>query len=325
MSKFTVAIAAAVVTVVGAGVFAGVASTFPTPCDVGLEPGKASALVTPSLSGEGVVQASFPTPLKTTGRELTITQEGTGEPVRAQGFVDFDLSLFLGADGEYLTGSAYEPGNPVRRIVEPGSDDFFSDVLECARAGSQFVFTTTVDDVFGTIDESPQLQNASTVVIVVDVHQTYPHKATGTARLPQSGLPTVVQTSEGVHGVSFPTAPIPTELRISVLKQGDGPAIAEGDFVTAHFTGLVWNTRQVFSTSFERGIPLSLVARDITTSPTGEGVIPGVAQALIGQAVGSQILVSVPPSLGYPAGTAPAGVADGHTVVYIFDILGTRN
>jgi peptidylprolyl isomerase len=132
-----------------------------------------------------------------------------------------------------------------------------------------------------------------------------------------------VQTAEGVHGISFPNAPAPQDLRISVLKQGDGPAIAEGDFVTAHFTGAVWETRQIFSTSFDRGIPLSLVVQDITASETGAGVVPGVAQALIGQSVGSQILVSVPPSLGYPAGGAPSGVSDGQTIIYVFDILGT--
>jgi peptidylprolyl isomerase len=182
--------------------------------------------------------------------------------------------------------------------------------------------TTTVEDVFGPVEGDEVITNESTIVLVVDVHQTYPNKADGSARLPQSGMPTVVQTDEGVHGLSFPNAPIPTELRVSVLKQGDGVAIKEDDFVTAHFTAAVWNTREIFNTSFEQGIPLSLVARDSFTSGEGVGVIPGLAQALIGQTVGSQVLVSIPPSLGYPAGQAPAGVADGSTLVYVFDILG---
>lgn len=323
MSKFTAVIAAGVVVVVGAGVFAGVASTFPAACDVPIEPGKASVLVDSSTTEGGISEASFPTPLKTTGRELSIATPGSGDPATANGFVDFDVSIYLGADGSFLTSSDYQPGNPVRRPIEPGSDDFFSNVLQCATPGSQLVVTTTVEDVFGAVEGDDALGNASTIVVVVDVHQTFPQKATGAARLPQSGLPTIVQTAEGVHGISFPNAPAPEDLRISVLKQGDGPAIAEGDFVTAHFTGAVWETRQIFSTSFDRGIPLSLVVKDITTSETGAGVVPGVAQALIGQAVGSQILVSVPPSLGYPEGGAPSGVSDGQTIIYVFDILGT--
>jgi peptidylprolyl isomerase len=273
-------------------------------------------------SEESTPQASFPTPLKTTGRELSVAQAGEGEPARATGFVDFDLNIFLGATGEYVTGSDYQPGNPVRRVIDSSSEDFFSAILECQQPGSQVVVTTTVEDVFGPVEGDGVITNESTIVLVVDVHQTYPNKADGSARLPQSGMPTVVQTDEGVHGLSFPNAPIPTELRVSVLKQGDGVAIKEGDFVTAHFTAAVWNTREIFNTSFEQGIPLSLVARDSFTAGEGVGVIPGLAQALIGQTVGSQVLVSIPPSLGYPAGQAPAGVPDGSTLVYVFDILG---
>jgi hypothetical protein len=325
MSKISLAISTVVVLAAGAVVAGAVVTTLPQPCEAPYAPGKASSLVTPALSSEGPVGASFPTPLKTTGRELSIVNEGSGEPARARGFVDFDLSVFLGSDGSYITGSGYEPANPVRRVIDPAGDDFFSVVLECALPDSQVVVTTTLEDVFGTIDEDDLLQNSSTIVLVIDVAATYPHKATGSQRLPESGLPTVVQTDDGAHGLSFPNAPIPSDLRVSVLKQGDGQAIAEGDFVTVLFTGVVWNTRQIFSTSFERGIPLSLIAIDSSTSPTGEGVIPGVAQALIGQSVGSQILVSVPPALGYPAGAAPVGISDNSTLVYVFDILGTSN
>jgi peptidylprolyl isomerase len=137
-------------------------------------------------------------------------------------------------------------------------------------------------------------------------------------------MPTVVLSPEGVHGVSFPNAPAPTELRVSVLKQGAGPAVKDGDFVTVHVTGLTWNLRQVFLSSFDNGSPISVVVTDRTKAPDGEGVIPGLALALVGQTVGSQVLVSVPPALGYPEGRAPFGVPDNATLVYIFDILGTQ-
>jgi peptidylprolyl isomerase len=322
MSKVSLAIASTVVLASGAVVVGSIAASFPAQCDSPYQPGKASALVEVTSSDEGTPQASFPTPLKTTGRELSAVTAGSGEPARATGFVDFDLNIFLGATGEYLTGSDYQPGNPVRRVIDSSSEDVLSAILECQQPGAQVVVTTTVEDVFGPVEGDATITNESTIVLVVDVHQTYPRKANGSPRLPQSGMPTVVQTDEGVHGLSFPNAPIPTELRVSVLKQGDGVAIQEGDVVTTHFTGAVWETREIFSTSFEQGVPLSLVARDSFTAGEGVGVIPGLAQALIGQTVGSQVLVSVPPSLGHPAGRAPAGVPDGSTLVYVFDILG---
>ena len=52
------------------------------------------------------------------------------------------------------------------------------------------------------------------------------------------------------------------------------------------------------------------------------GVVPGLAEGLIGQTVGSQVIVVIPPELGYPAGQAPASVPEGSTMVFVVDILG---
>lgn len=319
------ALGASVVLVVGV-VFAGsVALANPGACELTYQPGKASSLVTTQPAPDGGVTASFPTPLKTTGRELSVIIPGEGPPAEVGGSLDFDASAFLGATGELITATSYQPRNPSRRLIDPESDDFISSALACAKPGSTLVATTTIEDVFGPIPEDDSVQNDSTVVIVIDVRNTYANKATGSARLPQSGMPTVVTSPDGTHGVSFPNAPAPTELRVSVLKQGVGKAIEEGDFVTTHFTGLTWNTQQVFISSFAGGAPLSLVATDIFTATDSVGVIPGIARALIGQTVGSQVLVTIPPELGYPAGQAPPGVPDNATLVYVFDILGTQN
>lgn len=327
MSKLSlapVALGATVVLAVGLVVAGGIAVANPSGCESPFAPGKASTLVTTTQSAEATPNVDFPTPLKTTGRELSVILEGEGEPAAPGHSVDFDVSAFLGSTGEFLVATAYEPRNPSRRVIDPESEDFFSSMLECALPDSTLVVTSTIEDVFGTVPEDDVIKNASTVVLVVDVRATYAPKADGANRLPQSGMPTVVLSPEGVHGVSFPNSPPPVDLRVSVLKKGDGVAIAEGDFVTAHFTGLTWNLRQVFVSSFDGGLPLSVVATDSTQAVDGQGVIPGLAQALIGQTVGSQILVSIPPGLGYPAGQAPVGVPDNATLVYVFDILGTQ-
>ncbi len=294
-------------------------------CELPYASGNASRLVTVTPGESGAPQVSFPTPLITSERQVTVLSEGEGEPVRAGGYVDFDVSVFVGSDEMYLTGSSYSPSSPVRRPVAPEVGDFFGDVLECQKPGSQVVVTAELADIFGPIEEDDYLQNSSTVVAVIDVHDTYPGLADGSPRLPQSGLPTITQAPTGHHGFSFPNAPIPDELRVSVLKMGEGEAIRQGDFVTTHFTGVVWNTRQVFISSFDQGVPLGLIADDQTTSPTGEGVIPGLAQALIGATVGSQVLVSVPPELGYQPENLPPGVGENQTLVFVFDILGVRN
>ena len=52
------------------------------------------------------------------------------------------------------------------------------------------------------------------------------------------------------------------------------------------------------------------------------GVVPGFAQALEGQTVGSQILAVIPPELGYgEAGNEGAGIKGTDTLVFVVDIL----
>jgi hypothetical protein len=294
-------------------------------CETPYQSGSTSNLVTMSQGAAGEPVVSFPTPLITPERQVTIVQEGEGEPARAGGYVDFDVSVFVGSDQMYLTGSSYDPSNPVRRAVNPEGPDFFAQIMECQKPGAQIVVTAELADIFGPIDEDDYLQNSSTVVAVIDVRDTFPGLAEGSARLPESGMPTITQAPTGHHGFTFPNAPIPEGLRVSVLKMGEGEPIRQGDFVTSHFTGVVWNTRQIFISSFDQGVPLGLIADDQTTSATGEGVVPGLAQALIGKTVGSQVLVSVPPELGYRTENLPPGVSPNSTLVFVFDILGVSN
>ena len=58
---------------------------------------------------------------------------------------------------------------------------------------------------------------------------------------------------------------------------------------------------------------------------TGElGVIEGWVRALVGERVGSRVLLVIPPKLGYGAkGNADAGILGSDTLVFVVDILGS--
>jgi peptidylprolyl isomerase len=53
--------------------------------------------------------------------------------------------------------------------------------------------------------------------------------------------------------------------------------------------------------------------------------VAGFGQALVGQTVGSQVLVVIPPALGYgPSGGTPDGsIGATDTIVFVIDILAT--
>jgi FKBP-type peptidyl-prolyl cis-trans isomerase len=80
-----------------------------------------------------------------------------------------------------------------------------------------------------------------------------------------------------------------------------------------HYTGALWADQTIFDSSWEKGVPAVFAA---------DGIVPGLSEALVGQQVGSQILVVIPPELGY-GDQANAAVPANSTLVFVVDILGT--
>jgi peptidylprolyl isomerase len=159
------------------------------------------------------------------------------------------------------------------------------------------------------------------LVVIADVTDVVPGQATGSDQLPRAGFPAVVFTPQGRPGFTFP-ATIPTELGVSVLRQGQGTTVKQGDDLFANVTGIVWGSKATFASSFDNQGPTPLQAQELGAD--GSGVVSGLATSIIGQQVGSRLLVVVPPANGYPAGQEPPGVVAGDTLVFVVDILGIR-
>jgi peptidylprolyl isomerase len=105
----------------------------------------------------------------------------------------------------------------------------------------------------------------------------------------------------------------PSDLQIEVLKKGDGPVVPDPANVTVQYQGVNWTTGEVFDQSWGKGTP----------SPfSTDQVVPGFAKAMIGQTVGSQVVVIIPPAEGYgEAGQPSAGIGGTDTLVFVIDIL----
>ena len=295
----------------------------PDTCEIPDTVTTAASLVSVTDTSETPIPDTFfPTPLKTTGIERVTISQGSGQRALNGSAVDFQVSVFLGATNGFVTSSSYDAEEPVRRIIDTDSDDFFSRELSCVTSGERVIFTGTVEDVFGPIPEDELIQNASTIVLVVDIQQAYIPRPVGRASLPERGLPQVVDHPDGFHGVSFPMAPPPSDLAVQTVIQGNGDVVADGDRIVVHYTGAVWQTQSVFATSLDQGSPITLTVVDGSLEGATSGVISGVYEALIGARVGSRVLTVIPPEFGYPVGNQPPGVQDGSTLVYVFDILG---
>jgi FKBP-type peptidyl-prolyl cis-trans isomerase len=267
-------------------------------------------------------EVDFPTPLSTDGVQTSVIDAGEGEPIGAGQIVDFQVSLFNGQDGELITASAYSDDEaPLRRTA--GSEiDLLGLALQCAQVDSRIAVTGTIEDVFGAgaLDPALGLADDDAIVMVLDVQAAYLGRATGVPQLGAAGIPAVVTAPNGQPGVTIPDEQPPTELRSHTLVLGQGAEIEEGDRVVLHYTGLLWSTTSIFDSSWDRGAPATFTITSFENDPNG--VVPGLADGLVGRTIGSQVIVVIPPEFGYPVGQAPATIPDGSTMVFVVDLLG---
>ena len=117
--------------------------------------------------------------------------------------------------------------------------------------------------------------------------------------------------------LTFPGTPAPEDLGVQVLVQGDGEAVQAGDDIEVNYYGQVWEGG-MFDNSYDRRSSISF--------PIGVGaVIGGWDEGLVGQPVGSRVLLSIPSHLGYgDRGVPQAGIRGGDTLVFVVDIVGTH-
>lgn len=225
-----------------------------------------------------------------------------------------EFSLFSGNTGELIAGTAYEQDQAQLVSIDYWAQRVpaFGTALECATGGSRVLAVITPED-FGAQNLTGfGLDEDESVVAVFDVTETFPSKADGAPQYNDAaGMPTVVRAPDGRPGIIVPDSAAPTDLEVQTLLKGDGEKITDGDQVLVNYTGVTWDEKTVFDSSWDR----SAATFDLA------GLIPGFTQGLVGQTVGSQVLIVIPPELGYGAEGSGAVPADA-TLVFVVDILG---
>ncbi|MET0726525.1 MAG: FKBP-type peptidyl-prolyl cis-trans isomerase, partial [Leifsonia sp.] len=190
--------------------------------------------------------------------------------------------------------------------------------LLCATEGSRTAIVVPPADAFGDAgNASIGIGPKDNLVFVVDVQKAYLPRANGAERRAENGFPAVVLDETGRPGITIPSDEAPKDLKVAVLKEGDGATVKKGDSVTVHYTGVIWDTKEVFDSSWDRGAPTSLTAE----SGVDGGVIEGFADAIVGQKVGSQVIAVIPPDKAYGE-TAQSTIPANSTLVFVVDILG---
>ncbi|KHL00332.1 FKBP-type peptidyl-prolyl cis-trans isomerase [Sinomonas humi] len=117
--------------------------------------------------------------------------------------------------------------------------------------------------------------------------------------------------------IEFPEGPVPSELNIVDLIEGDGREVAPGDTVSAHYVGVAWSSGEEFDSSWNRGAPLDF--------RVGVGqVIQGWDQGLLGMKLGGRRRLEIPSDLAYGSRGAGGAIGPNEALIFVVDLVGIR-
>lgn len=282
---------------------------FSESCDSDLTSGPASSVVTASGAFGTPPTIDFPTPVITQKTERSELIAGTGQRLSAGDVVVMKYTMLNGTNGDVVAQGKYD-GIGVIVTLGDSPTPAVTKGLECTTVGSRVAIVSNA----ANAGQDPTAVKDS-VVFVIDVVDAYPGKAYGVPQIAQAGMPIVVTAPDGAPGVTVPKQDPPSSLTTNVLRQGDGQKLAAGDNAVVKYTALLWSDSSVFDSTWTEG-----QARVLTLTPS-EKATKGLVDGLVGQNIGSQVLVVVPPEEGYGT-TGSTGVPSGSTLIYVVDILG---
>ncbi|ABS03362.1 peptidylprolyl isomerase FKBP-type [Kineococcus radiotolerans SRS30216 = ATCC BAA-149] len=255
---------------------------------------------------------TFAPPLAVTETKRKVVTPGTGVEVKDTDELQFAYSLYAGSTGEELDSSygGTDARFELAKITKGLARGFVG-----AHVGDRLVIAIAPEDGFGEANTrfgKEGVDASTTMIMVADLIRVIPTRADGTPVTPPADLPVVTYDAEGVptgFTVSNPTPPADTV--VQPLLQGSGPALTAGMNVKMQYVGATLADGKVFQSSWEA---------DPFQTPIGTGqLITGWDEGLIGQTVGSRVLLVIPAAKAY--GDTPAEGRPAGALVFVVDIL----
>ncbi|HYZ52667.1 MAG TPA: FKBP-type peptidyl-prolyl cis-trans isomerase [Streptosporangiaceae bacterium] len=290
---------------------------------------------TPSSAANAAVTAkgtfgkapSVTIPKEKPGSALTVKTliQGNGATIKKSDLVlsNFTLYLWSGTKNKLVDSTYQFTPQVLPASLLPGIET----ALTGEKLGSRVLAVLPPKEGYGS-NGNPQLgvSGSDTLVFVMDLIQRYSSGAVSASGSHVSSgggaLPTVSAAQGSAPAVTIPKGVTPPKTLVAkTLIRGSGPAVTKGQDLVVQYTGVNWRTGKVFDSSWSRATPFSF-----KIGATPSQVIAGWDKGLIGQTVGSRVLLVIPPSDGYgSAGQAQAGIKGTDTLVFVVDIISAVN
>lgn len=250
---------------------------------------------------------SFKTPFKVENQTHQVIQEGNGEVIR-DGDRVCTRSLALDAKTGKVINSTWDKSSPECSIViSKKAIPAYYDTFKGLKVNS----TVAVG-----IDESGSGSSKTTDSYIMTL--TFVSRSKNLARaqgqkvtnLP-SDLPKISLDDKGKPSLDLNGYKPKGGLVIQPLIKGEGAKVGEHQSISANYTGWLASDGKQFDSSWDRG-----QASDFSL----DQVVKGWQQGLAGQTVGSQVLLVVPPDLGYGS-QKQQSIPANSTLIFVVDIL----
>lgn len=216
--------------------------------------------------------------------------------------------------------STYDQGGAQTLTLNGQLSPVFADAIKGAAVGSRIVVTAPADELVGEGGNADLgISNKDPLLVVIDLLGKPKPPLDGPQGKPQPSpawAPKLVTKGDKVTGLDFAKTPKPDgKLRSAVLIQGTGATVKKGQSITVNYLGQVYQAKQPFDESY---------TKEPATFGIGTGqVIPGWDKTLVGQKVGSRVILAIPPQEGYgKQGQPQAGIKGTDTLYFVVDILG---
>lgn len=292
-------------------------------CSAGTAPDAATeaGCVAPGSASESIrvagdfgenLDLTSPVPVRADRVERSVLEAGEGAQIAEGDTFVGHLNIFVGS-----TGDPYSQDG-TRQVLDPAAlAPWYFDLVRCSHAGDRVAGTVPAIDLLGEGGgEASGIADDDTMVVVVDLRAVLSPgagRATGNAQALPAGFPTITLSDTGEPTIELPAElASATEFRAAASIVGDGAPVVAEDTVLVHVRGLIARTGEAFEESWG-GAPISYPL---------DRVPAGLRDGLVGQTVGSQVVIIVPPGSGYTGEELEMlGYQPTDVIVYVVDIL----
>lgn len=279
----------------GAAATATVVNTSPT--------GDIAGPATPAATAVGTATAAeMPTATGAFGEKPTLTFPGDTPPPALQRQVLVEGTGAEVASGDQLVadyfGEVWGGTTPFDNSYDRGKPSVFQigvgavvkgwDVgLVGMKVGSRVLLTLSPSDGYGTAGRAPDISGTDTLVFVIDIVNALGKTTFGPAdAAPKPQDAAAPQVGGDIGGIPTVTIPAglaePTEIKTTVIAQGTGAAVADGDLY-AQYGVFDWTGVQQVATWEDQGPQKITLSADVTQ-----------LAGLIGLPLGSRVLLQIP-------------------------------